>query len=127
MPTRLVIRIRNTSNGTRSERLAASDVILVIMLTIGMVILCLSLSAIVVLESMAVAGCGPTHPCNFQLNTASQLLTPIAGVIGLIATIVLGVVFVRRGAPVWWAPTVGGTLVVIAFVVATVLNHLSTA
>jgi hypothetical protein len=102
-------------------------VILVIMLTIGMVILCLSLSAIVVLESMAVAGCGPTHPCNFPLNTASQLLTPIAGVIGLIATIVLGVVFVRRRAPVWWVPTVGGTLAVIAFVVATVLNHLSTA
>lgn len=117
------MRIRNTSDGTRSERPAASDVILAIVLTIGMVIL----SAIVVVETMAVAGCGPTHPCNFPLITASQYLTPIAGVFGLIATIVLGVVFVRRETPLWWAPTVGGTLVIVAFVVASVLNHLSMA
>lgn len=121
------MRIRNTSDGTRSERPAVADVILAIILTVGMVILCLSLSAIVFLESMAVAGCGPTHPCNFPLNTASQYLTPIAGVIGLIATIVLGVVFVRNETPLWWAPNIGGALVIVAFVVASVLNHLSTA
>lgn len=105
----------------------ASDVILTVLLTVGEVILCLCLAAIVVLESFSVAACGPTHPCDFQLFAASQYVTPIAGIVALVGTVVLGIALGRRGRRVWWAPIFGVVLVIVAFVVASVLNHVSTA
>lgn len=77
--------------------------------------------------SMGAAACGPTHPCNFPLLTAAQLLVPVAGVVALLVTIVSAIALISRGNSPAWAPCVGGALIVLAFIVAIILTNVSIA
>jgi GNAT superfamily N-acetyltransferase len=119
--------ILTTFDGTTgSERVSASDVVAATSWIVGVAILCLFLSFFVTLEQIVGVGFGPFHPRDAQLFSASLLITPIAGAVALFGAIVSGIVlFIRRGLPLWWAPAVSFALVVVAFVVASVLNRVA--
>lgn len=109
------------------ERVSVWDVILTVILTAVMVAFGIVLTFLAAVESMVVDACGPSHLCNFDLLSAAQFLIPIAGVIALVGTIVLAIVFGRRGIAPAWAPCVGGALIFLAFVLASILINVSTA
>lgn len=82
-------------------------------------------SFVMVLLSMNVAGCSELRPCNYALDTASIVLTPIAGTVAVIITLVFPLINVRRGRPMWPAFVVSAVLVVVAILVSFVLNHIA--
>lgn len=80
-------------------------------------------SFVVFMNSMNVAGCGPDRQCDLGLAQATIYMTPIAGVIAILVTVVLGLVLAIRGLSPWIAVTVGTALTVLGFVLAVTLNN----
>jgi hypothetical protein len=101
-------------------------VFLAIVLTVVLVFISAVFSAVAFLEAFSVDACGPTHPCNLEVAQAAVYVTPSVAIAAILLTVVLAVVFVRSERPLWAAPTFGIALVVVAFVVASIMNGVST-
>jgi hypothetical protein len=83
----------------------------------------------VAVMSSAVAGCGPDNAagCNFALGDVSLRVVPVAVVVSIVATVVLGVVFRRQGRSAWLAPVLGVALLLACGIAAVVMSYIATA
>ncbi len=82
-------------------------------------------SAIDLLNSMSVAGCGPETQCNIDAAQAAFLAMPIAGgaatVVGAAAAIVTGFFSSR----VWLPPLIATGVIIVTFIAATIVLNVS--
>jgi hypothetical protein len=82
----------------------------------------------VALEQFGFDACADViHPCNYQLGTVAAFTVPVAGLLATALTGVLCVLWSRRGRSVALAPLPGIGLTGVAFVVASILNHVAGA
>ncbi len=90
-------------------------------------LLALALSSVVFLNTFNVAGCGPSpyHRCDLNLAQASIYITPVGGLLGVLATLILALLPPNRGRPLWSAFVLGTGFILLAFAVAIVLNNVS--
>jgi hypothetical protein len=66
--------------------------------------------------------CYGSGTCNFGLAEASLSLIPVAVIIAVVLSAVLTIVFVRRGRSAFIGPASGIVIVVLAGIVAIILN-----
>ena len=90
-------------------------------------LLALALSSVVFLNTFNVAGCGPSpyHRCDLDLAQASIYITPVGGLLGVVATLIFALLPANRGRPLWLAFVLGTGFILLAFAVAIVLNNVS--
>ncbi|HEY5319623.1 MAG TPA: hypothetical protein VIJ76_01990 [Galbitalea sp.] len=95
-------------------------------MTVVLIFVSVVFSVIAFLEAFSADACGPTHPCNLEVAQAAVYVTPGVAIAAILLTVVLAVVFIRSERRLWAAPTLGIALVVVAFVVASIMNGVST-
>jgi uncharacterized BrkB/YihY/UPF0761 family membrane protein len=118
---------RSTPALSNRDKPDAFDVFLAVVLTVVLVFVSAVLSVLGLFVSMNVDGCSdPARHCNFDVIQAALLMTPVAGAIGVVATVILTIAFARTDRKIWAAPAIGLAFVVVAFIVAVVMNAAAT-
>ena len=111
----------NTASGRTT--ISILDLVVTIILTALQLVLGWALPLVIAVLSMRSTGCTPAEVCNLDVAAAAISAMPIVAVAAMILTIVLSIVFARRGRPLWHAAGLGLVLVSGVFVIAAVVNY----
>lgn len=110
----------------RPERAGVSEIIGAALITLVQIPIALVFEIILTFLSMGIGACAEPS-CSTAIVIEAAFLPVQVGAVTLVTSIVLIIVWARRGRTLWPAPVLGLALIIVAFVVAVIINHFSFA
>jgi hypothetical protein len=111
-----------TKRSQQPDRLGVGEVFGVIGLIALQILVAAAFYVVVILLSFNSDSCSGSGTCNYGLAGVSLYLIPIVAVIAVLLSVVFTIVFTRRGRSAFISPALGIVIVVVAGVVAAILN-----